>query len=165
MKKSNTAWGFILILFGGLLLYDNLFDGDIISMKTLWPLFVLGLGLIFEFSFFINRKAPGLLVPGGILTTNGFMFLFQTFTNWHFIGYTWPVFVFSVAVGLFQLYWFIGKPKGLLIPIFILTTVSCVSFTIGLMSKINSLINLGLVVPITLIGLGIYLLFFNSREN
>ncbi|NLD49459.1 MAG: hypothetical protein GX660_20075 [Clostridiaceae bacterium] len=165
MKKSSIAWGVIFILFGGLLLYDNMFNPDIISMKTLWPLFVLGPGLIFEFSFFVNRKAPGLLVPGGILTTNGFMFLFQTFTNWQFIGYTWPIFIFSVAIGLFQLYLFIGKPKGLLIPIFILTTVACVSFTIGLLNGINSFINLGLVIPMTLIILGIYLLFFKPQEN
>lgn len=162
MKKSSTIWGVILVLLGGILLYDNFFDADIISMGTLWPIFILGPGLICEFSFFINRKAPGLLVPGGILTTIGLLFFFETFTNWQFIGYTWPIIVLSVAIGLFQLYLFIGRPKGLLIPVFILTTVSTVSFTIGLLHGINSFINLGLVVPLTLVCLGIYLLFFKN---
>ncbi len=161
MKKSSYVWGIMLIIIGGILLYDNIFDAHLFGWSTLWPMFVLGLGLSFEFSFFINRKAPGLLVPGGILTTNGIVFFFQTFTKWHFIGYTWPLFILSVAIGLFQLYWFIGRPKGLLVTIIILSAVAFISLTCTLLSGINEF---GIIFPLALIGAGVYILFFRKTS-
>lgn len=164
MKKGSPTWGLILIFIGGLLLYNNIFDVNIFSASRLWPIIVLGLGLIFEFSYFIGRKAPGLLVPGGILTVLGFLFFFETFTDWDFSEYTWPIYIISVAFGLFQLYLFSGRPKGLLVPVFILTTIAVVSLSIIVLNGISSFINLGLMVPLAFFALGGYIIYNNMRR-
>ncbi len=163
MKRSGITWGFILILIGGTLLYNNIFNVSLFSMAKLWPIFILGLGLIFEVSYFGSkgREAPGILVPGGILTTIGLVFFFQTYTNWSFMKYTWPFFILSVAIGLFQLYLFSGRPKALLIPISILSVVACTSFSILVLNGFMSFINFSLFAPIMLIAIGILILFTN----
>ncbi len=60
-------------------------------------------GLSFEVAYFTNRKGPGMLVPGGLLTTLGLLFLFEEITRWQFSAYTWPIYTLAVAIGLFQL--------------------------------------------------------------
>lgn len=157
MRKENLIWGLLLILIGGIFFVDNIFDINLFSMKNLWPVFVLGLGLIFEISYFIYRNNAGVLVPGGILTTLGVLFFFETFTGWSLSEYTWPVYPLSVAAGLFQLYLFGCREKGLLIPVFILTAVSGFAFAIMLYGNLLSWLNFNIVIgaAIMLAGLGI----------
>ncbi|HPC99738.1 MAG TPA: DUF5668 domain-containing protein [Acetivibrio sp.] len=164
MKKGSPAWGLVFIFIGGLLLCDSIFDVNIFSISRLWPMIILVLGLIFEFSYFVGKKSPGLLVPGGILTVTGFLFLFESFTGWYFSKYTWPIYIISVAFGLFQLYLFSGKPKGLLIPISVLTTVSVVSLSIIILNIVTSSINFGLLIPLAFFALGGYIIY-NSLRN
>lgn len=161
MKRNSVVWGGALVVLGILLLYDNAFNVNLFSMARLWPIFLLGLGLVFEISYFAShsRNNPGLLVPGGILTTLGLVFFFQTYTDWYFMKYSWPFFILAVAIGLFQLYLFSGRPKPLLIPIFILSTVSVVSFSILVLNGFMSFINFSLFAPIVLIIIGIVILF------
>ena len=155
MKNKNNFWGFFLIIVGLLLFISKLFSIQLFNMGRLWPIFVLIPGLCFNFAYFSTRKGPGVLVPGGILTTIGLLFFFETMTNWHFAGYTWPIYPLAVAVGLFQLYIFGGRKRELLIPVGILTLVSATSFT----SMIFGNINTSLVVPAILVLLGVYLIF------
>jgi hypothetical protein len=132
MKSSNIVIGSLFIIFGILLGISMITD----IKFELWPFFVLIPGLIFEVSYFRSRKKsdPGLLVPGGILTVIGLLFFFQTLSGWKFINNSWPVFMLAVAVGLFQLYIFGGREKGLLVPVgilaglFVIFTVSSFEF-------------------------------------
>ncbi|TYQ16983.1 UNVERIFIED_CONTAM: hypothetical protein Cloal_3574 [Acetivibrio alkalicellulosi] len=165
MKKSSSIFGLIFIFIGGFLLYAYFTDVNIFSMSTMWPMFVLGLGLIFEMSFFMNKKAPGLLVPGGILTTLGLLFFFESFTSWRFSQYTWPIYIFSVAIGLLQMYLFSVRSKGLFIAISILFLIGGTSLTLTVLSGITSFINLGLILPIALIAVGIYFLFLRDTQQ
>ena len=155
MNNKNNFWGFFLIIIGILLFISKLFDIQLFNMGRLWPIFVLIPGLCFNFAYFSTRKGPGVLVPGGILTTIGLLFFFETMTNWHFAEYTWPVYPLAVAVGLFQLYIFGGRKRELLIPVGILTSVSTISFA----SMIFGSINTSLVVPAVLVLVGVYLIF------
>lgn len=164
MKKGSPAWGLILIFIGGLLLWNNIYGINIFSISRLWPIFVLGPGLVFELSYFVGQKSPGLLVPGGILTVIGLLFFFETFTSWHFAEYTWPVYIIAPAVGLFQLYLFSGRQKPLLIPIFVLSSVAVVSFSIMTLNMISSLVNFGLMIPLALFALGGYIIYNNLRS-
>jgi hypothetical protein len=133
-----------------------------LSISNLWPLFILVPGLLFESSFFASRRDPGVLVPGGILTTIGLLFLFETFTGWRFSEYTWPVYPLSVAIGLFQLYLYTGRNPALLIPVFILGGVSSIAFLSMVLSAVlgalPSWFSFGLIVPVCLIVLGIYIM-------
>ena len=155
MKNKNNFWGFFLIIIGILLFVSKLFNIQLFNMGRLWPIFVLIPGLCFNFAYFSTRKGPGVLVPGGILTTIGLLFFFETMTNWHFAEYTWPIYPLAVAVGLFQLYIFGGRKRELLIPVGILTLVSATSFA----SMIFGSINTSLVVPAILVLVGVYLIF------
>lgn len=157
MRSKNYLWGLFLIIIGILLLVDKIFEIGFFSGANFWPIFVLLPGLIFEISYFTSGRNPGLLVPGGILTTMGFLFFFETFTKWNYTEYTWPIYPLSVSIGLFQLYLFDGRPTGLLIPVFILSGVSTVSY----ISIISSVFNLTLVFGVFAILAGLYILYKN----
>ncbi len=136
MEKKESTVGIILIIIGAIVLVDRIFNLKFLSMSNFWPLFVLIPGLLFEVSYFVTRRDPGILVPGGILTTIGLLFFFETFTGWQFARDTWPIYPLSVAIGLFQLYLFGYRQKALLIPVFILGCVSLISFVIIIMGGI-----------------------------
>jgi len=122
MNRIHYILGILLVGIGILFLLSN-FGFIEISWKYLWPLFLLVPGIIFEFGFFIYRKDAGLLVPGGILTTYGLLFLANVIYGWQLMEFLWPVFLLGVAIGLFQLYLFGEREKALLIPVGILTNI------------------------------------------
>lgn len=165
MVKGNIILGIIFVILGVVLLTNNIFMWHFFSIKNFWPFFILIPGLLFEWGYFSNSRNPGLLVPGGILTTLGFLFFFETFTEWQFSAYTWPVYPLSVAFGLFQLYLFSGRPWGLLIPVFILSAVSLVAFSIIFLNVLRIWIDFRLIVPIVLIIIGLIIIFKPSGSN
>jgi hypothetical protein len=155
MKSKNYLWGILLIAIGVILLIDRTLNIGIFQAVNLWPIFVLVPGLIFEFSYFVSRRNPGLLVPGGILTTIGLLFFFETYTNWNFSQYTWPIYPLAVSIGLFQLYLFDGKQSGLLIPVFILSAVSVISYVL----IVSSVFDFTLIFAVFAILAGFYILY------
>lgn len=162
MKRGNIIWGMLFILLGIFFLLGRFFNNTW-GIGDLWPLFILIPGLLFESGYFSSRKDPGLLVPGGILTTIGLLMLFETFTGWRFSGYTWPIYPLSVAIGLFQLYLFTGRNTGLLVPVGILGGVTVISFLSMALESARGILpkwfNFGLLVPVCLIVLGLIILF------
>ena len=157
--KNNILWGFFLLFAGGLLILAN-FGIIEIAWDNIWPLFVLIVGIFFEASYFIYRKEAGLLVPGGILITYGLLFLVSTIYGWHLMGDLWPIYPLGVAIGLFQLYLFGGRDKGLLIPVGILGAVS-------LFFLVNNLlfVDFRLIAGIILVLIGIWFIFKKGNSN
>jgi len=121
---------YMLKNFGIFEIYFDIFDVGFI-LSRFWPLFIIIPGLIFHYSFFTGKTSDaGLLVPGGILLVIGLTCqLSMLFDLW---GYLWPGFILAVAVGLFELYIFGTREKGLLIPIFILGGLAVIFFAISL---------------------------------
>ena len=165
MNNKNYFWGFFFIMTGILLFISKMFGIQLFHMDRLWPIFVLIPGLCFNLAYFSTRKAPGLLVPGGILTTIGLLFFFETMTKWHFAQYTWPIYPLAVAVGLFQLYLFGERRRELLVPVGILTLVSVTSFASMIFGNIFRVINTSLTAPAVLILIGIFLIFKKANKN
>lgn len=157
--NKRLILGGIILLIGIVGLLNKVFDLRLFAIRTLWPLIILSLGLLFEFAYFEKRKAAGLLVPGGILTTIGLLFMFENITNWRFSGYTWPVYPFAVAVGLFQLYLFGGRKRGLLIPVGILVAVSGISLASIILGDIYTWINTSLIGPVVFVIIGLFIIF------
>ncbi|MTI67074.1 MAG: hypothetical protein FH753_10830 [Firmicutes bacterium] len=122
MKRDYVS-GIIIILLGVFFLLTNLGIIDV-EFYNIWPLLLLLPGIIFELSYFVSRKNPGLLVPGGILTTYGLLFYINIRYGWYWLSYLWPLFLLGVAIGLFQLYIFGERDKELLIPVGILGGLS-----------------------------------------
>lgn len=156
---KNPIWGIILIVIGIILIIQKVFLISIFSWEHFWPIFVLILGLSFEFSYFFKKRAPGILVPGGILTTLGILFFFETFTDWNFSAYIWPIYPLSVAIGLFQLYLYSGRNSGILVPVSILTAVSVISFISIMMHGLSWLFQSSLLWGGALILIGVLILF------
>lgn len=165
MKNKNYIFGVLLILLGIIGIVSRVFDLRIFHISTLWPLFVLIPGLCFEYAYFNTKRNPGILVPGGILTTIGMLFLFEVFTGWRFAGKTWPIYMLAVAIGLFQLYWFGGKQKGLLIPVGILTVVAASSYWAMTFGAAFSWFRRSLGLPVVLVIIGIVILFSGNKNH
>ena len=103
--------------------------GEILTYRLVWPLFIASpaVGLLLLYLF--GSRSPGLLVPIGILfTIAGTCFLSELFNLW---GVLWPGFIIAPAVGLFLLYIAGNRDPGLLIPVFILTGIAVIFFSIG----------------------------------
>ena len=77
--------GIILIIYGSLFMYCNIMGWE--YMQSLWPVFLLGPGLGFFVLYFLGQHDKGLLLPGGILTVLGLLFIFRYF---EYLRY-WPV--------------------------------------------------------------------------
>lgn len=153
MRRGNYTLGIILIIIGITILLAN-FGMIKIDWYKYWPIILLVPGLVFEISYFIGRSNPGVLVPGGILTTYGILFLINILYGWHWMNQLWPLFPLGVAIGLFQLYLFGDREKMLLIPIGILGGFSLLAlgFTI-------TFIDLKLISPVILILIGLLIIF------
>lgn len=159
LSFSSIFLGIFFILLGCLLVTDRIFNLDLFSAYRFWPTFVIIPGLLFETTYFTTKKAPGILVPGGILTILGILFYFESFTNWSFSQYTWPIYLLSVAIGLFQFYLFSGRNKGLLIPVFILTTIAIIAFACMFLNLASQMYNSGIIIGVIFIALGILALY------
>ncbi len=165
--KTNGIIGIIIIIIGVLFLlknfnifspfFDSLSFGSLIG--TFWPsLFLIIPGLLFHYGFLSGgRKDAGLLVPGGILLVLGVVFQFNMlFGGW---DVTWPAYIFAVAFGLFELYLFGGREKGLLIPVGILGGLSVIFFFTISLKELLGPGTTGFIAPIVLIFIGIVVIF------
>ncbi len=138
-RNGTMIIGLLLILVGVLAVLDNfgifeiyfnIFDIGFL-FAHFWPMIIIVVGLVFHYTFFTGKTSDaGLLVPGGILLTIGITCqISMLFDLW---GFMWPGFILAVAVGLFELYLFGTREKGLLIPVFILGGLSLIFFTMSL---------------------------------
>ena len=161
MKKRNSLFGIFLIFIGSVLVADQIYDINFLRFSTFWPLFILIPGILLELSFFSLRKEPAILVLGGLLTTTGLLFIFETSTNWKYSTGTWPIYTLGLAIGLFQYYLFSKKNKALLFFIFLLTFVSVFSFGINFLGNVYTWLTYGLLLPCLIIVIGIYVFIKN----
>jgi len=161
-KNGKSVWGIILVCAGCLLILSNF--GVVPSFGRLvglfWPLIVIFMSLMFHFGYYTNRNNAGLLVPGGILLTVGIVC--QASMLWDLWGFLWPGFILAPAVGLFELYIFGNREKGLLIPVTILSGMSLIFFSmnfraLGVFAKYS--------IPVALILIGIIVLSKNRTKQ
>ena len=161
MKKRNSFFGIILIFIGSVLLADQIYDINFLSFSNFWPLLILIPGVLLEVSFFSLKREPAILVLGGLFTTTGLLFIFETSTNWQYSTETWPVYTFGLSIGLFQYYLFSRKNKPLLFFVFLLGFISVFSFAINFLGNIYTWLTYGLLFPCLIIVIGIYVFFKN----
>lgn len=164
--SSNRDAG--LLVPGGILLFSGITSQ--VSMMFdlwgyLWPGFIISVAIgLFELYLFGNRDA-GLLVPVGILSVTGLTCQISALFNaWDIM---WPGFILSVAVGLFALYLFGNREKGLLIPVTILGGLSLIFFSTFSLRCLFSFQSRQLFISLVLIIVGIFVIFKNSvhRKN
>ncbi|HEX2946860.1 MAG TPA: DUF5668 domain-containing protein [Clostridia bacterium] len=161
MNRTSKTLGGIFVIIGILFLLNNFhilaFDIGFI-MSRFWPaIFIILPGLMFHSGFFSgNRRNPGLLVPGGILLVTGITA--QLSMLFPIGDILWPLYIFSVAFGLYELYYFGNRERGLLIPIGILTGLSALFFMSFSLGKVFSFSTRPFMLPIVLICIGLLVL-------
>ncbi len=167
MKKGSYYIGLLLIALGAItLILDTVFGIRILKFDSydFWVFIILIIGLAFELGFFLTGRKSGLLIPGGIITTIGLLFLFEVSTDWHFSRFTWPVYIISVAVGLLQMYVFSKRAKGLLVAGLIVGGIGAFFEAIMIISSISSNV-IGILIPISLVAGGIALVVSGNSRN
>ncbi|HHW48246.1 MAG TPA: hypothetical protein GXX14_06480 [Clostridiaceae bacterium] len=171
-KKGNVVVGTVFIIIGGAVLMENMgILNKLFGIRSLWQLigrgwpslFLILPGIIFHCAFFSGRnRNPGLLVPGGILLVLGIVFqINMLFGGWHIL---WPGYILAVAVGLFELYYFGTRDRGLLIPVGILAGLSFVFFTRFTLSELFNFDMSSFLVPLIFVIIGLSILF-GGRSN
>lgn len=161
MKKNhNMVLGAAFILVGTLVLLSNLGYLNF-SWSYIWPMALLIPGVYMHISFFTGLdKNPGILVPGGILTTYGILFYANVILGWGLMNDLWPVFLIGIALGLFELYIFGGQDRALLIPVTILGGLGLIFLT-----RSEFLLNKKYIAPAFLIIIGIMILSKGRKEK
>ena len=126
--KTTLIIGILLILLGLLFLGPTF---GIFRLAHIWPAILLILGLGFIFAFFSAPKLYGLLMPGAVLLLSSIPFLICAFSdNWYQMSHLWPIFILSVSIGFFLMFFFGKRETGLMIPALILLALGIVSFLI-----------------------------------
>jgi hypothetical protein len=97
-RRGSLVGGIILILFGGLILINQLVGG--FGIQISWPLILVGMGLLFIL-FGAIFGLGGLAVPGSIIGGLGLIFYYQDYigdyTSW---AYMWALIPGFVGIGV-----------------------------------------------------------------
>lgn len=101
-KLTPIIGGALLIILGVLLIFDDFFRG-INVMGIFWPLFLIGIGLLFFTMMLSGGKSSAVLaIPGSIFACLGMMMFIQNLTDhWESWAYGWTVIIFSVGLGIY----------------------------------------------------------------
>lgn len=157
-QKIMFILGVILVLIGLLFVGPTL---GLFSITRTWPVILLLLGIGFIFSVAGTPKVYGLLMPGAILTISSLVLLRCSWTgDWSQMETLWPIFLISVSVGFFLMYFIGPKNKALLIPALVVIGVGILAFLI--FNYINFLF------PILFLAGGLVLILLslnNQRRN
>jgi hypothetical protein len=122
-KKTSLLFGVTLILLGVLALAGNLLfrtGGEaLLHGFRSWPIFVVGVGLLFclpPIIFSEQRGLSGLFIPGiPTLTTGVLLFIASLTGKWQIWAHLWPLEVISLALGFVLMAIFLKIP-WLMIP-------------------------------------------------
>lgn len=171
-RRNNALVGVIFVLIGIAFLLNSTLRFNILKIfdigyvfSTFWAtLFIILPGLAFHSIYFSGKtKSAGVLVPGGILLGVGIVCqISHLFGIWHLL---WPGFILSVSFGLFELYAYGGKKKGLLIPVFILGGLSFIFFFFVTFGGIFRMGFGQYIIPIILIIIGISVIFKGNKKS
>ncbi len=165
--KSNKSAGLLLILFGSLYLILQILSQLnilVLDFWDLWPLTTIAIGIAFEAIYYGTKKYPGFLVPGGIFTTIGLLHLFEVITHWQFAGYTWPIYILSIAIGFFHHHVVTKEQWSKVIGIIFFILFSFNTFIVATI-LFNGLISFNLAFSIIIIIVGFLLILKNKKEE
>jgi hypothetical protein len=124
-NRSPIGLGVLLIAVGAIFLAVNLLE---MSWRSLWPLLLVAGAAINFVIFLTDRRNVGALMPATILLIYGALFQYCALLGWWRMSELWPVFILGPGLGLFMMYLFGTREKGLLVPAFILIGLSAIFF-------------------------------------
>lgn len=147
-QQRSFLPAFLLIALGLILLLPRIFP---LRIHDLWTVIILVAGLAFFAGFLADRSRAAYLIPAGVLTTIGGVFLYCSLEGWWNMRTLWPIFIAAPGVGFLLHYLFHPRDQGALDTALILlgTAVALLAFfSEG-----------GLVLPLILVAMGVIFLF------
>jgi hypothetical protein len=105
VNRQSAAVGIGVVAVGLIILLGKLGVFSFFG-AVFWPLFVLIPGVLLHVLYF-GRMVPSVaLIPAGILTVVSVILLIGNWFGWGLMKYLWPLFIFAIAVGLYEYYVF-----------------------------------------------------------
>jgi len=159
MKNKYSA-GIILLLAGLAILLGKWGVFSFLG-SIFWPILVLIPGILIHVLYF-GRVLPAItLVPGGMLVVYAILFIFCNALGWSNLRYLWPLFIFGVALGMYEYYLF-GSPKQ--------RYIKTAAIGLGAASIVGLLLvalwGWGVyVVALLCVGAGLYLMFGSRKRR
>ncbi|MCR8641951.1 hypothetical protein NV379_04705 [Paenibacillus sp. N1-5-1-14] len=158
MARKNYSLGVVLLVVAFILLLGKLGVFSFIGVH-LWPLLVIGLGLLLHWLYFSRHMPPTVLIPGGALVTYGVLFFICTLFGWGLMSSLWPVFILGIAVGLYEVSMFERQTgRSFLTASIVLGLVSVGLFVLTLLVQGGVY-----MIIILLILAGVYMIFRKPR--
>lgn len=168
-RRSNLAFGLILLLVGGFFLAAQFFPqlSELVRIDYAWPLWVVGVGLVF-LVMAVAVRAPGLAVPASLISGIGAILYYQNSTGqWASWAYAWTLIPGFVGVGVIIMNLLEGRIIQGLKEGFGAILVSLIMF--GVFSGfLGGPTTFNQVWPLLLIGLGLWIILkgmFRPRRN
>ena len=161
MKGRKNVFGGILVIVLGLFLlawqiipgFRTLF-GDWFS----WPMIIIAVGLFFLLAAALSGVGP-LSIPGCIVGGIGLLLAWQNATgNWESWAYAWPLIPGFVGLGLFISSLIDQESRALRSVGLVMMMVAALVFIV-FWSFFDHNLNAGIIWPVVLIIVGIYMLF------
>ncbi len=164
-NRSNAGAliaGIVLIACGLLTLAGQFFQ--FMNWGFLWPFIVIGIGALFFLAMFMGgRQSAAFAIPGSIIGGIGLILLLHNTTGrWESMSYFWALIIVSVGVGIYLMGWY-GRDASQRRSGWGVMKVGFVLFIIfgAFFEMIFGSFN-GLIFPILLVVLGLYLLLSSS---
>lgn len=152
--NKSVVPGITLIVLGIIFLLPNFTS---LEARDLWPILILGPGILFYIMFFQDRTNYGLLMPATVLTASGLLFFYCVSEGWHMMRTLWPIMMIAPGAAFMLMYIWGKKENALLVPGIVLTLLG------GLF--LIAATDYDYLWPVALIVLGIVLLFGARRKN
>ncbi|MBN1561065.1 hypothetical protein JW998_12500 [candidate division KSB1 bacterium] len=147
--KTTMITGILLVLLGILFLGPTF---GLFTLANIWPTILLLVGVGFFMAFFAAPKLYGLLMPGAVLLISSVPLLICALSgDWRQMSQLWPIFILSISIGFFLMYFLGKRQNGLFIPALVLLAVGIISFLIFNYIKY--------VFPILFLAAGLILIF------
>jgi len=164
-NRSNAGaliGGAVLIAAGLLALAGQIFRN--VNWGALWPLIILGLGMLFFVAMFAGGKqAAGFAIPGSIVGGIGLMLLIASITHhWESMSYLWTLIILYIGTGIYLAGWYGGdvnqKDSGWrVMKVGLILFILFGTFFEAMFSSYR-----GLIFPVMLILVGLYLVIIRS---
>lgn len=150
MAKNRRAFlpAFLLIALGLILLLPRIVP---LRIHELWTVIILVAGLAFFTGFLADRSRAGYLIPAGVLTTIGGLFLYCSLVGWWNMRTLWPILIAAPGVGFLLHYLFHPREQGALD-----TALILLGSAVALLAFFSEG---GLVLPLLLVAMGVVFLF------
>ncbi|WP_422660350.1 hypothetical protein ACK8P5_07620 [Paenibacillus sp. EC2-1] len=159
-SKKDLMLGVFIVAAGVVILLGKLGVFGFLG-RTFWPLLVLIPGLILHVLFFGRRASAAILIPAGILTVYGLLFLICSIWGWSLMGSLWPLLILGIAVGLYEYYMYETPRPGAVLPIALGLTLLSAVILIFTWLYTGALY----IIALVLIAVGIWLIYGRKRTK